>query len=63
MITKRTYKVPFSIDGEIILEAASAEEAQRIVDEDWGKLVLADEGELETWLGVPVTAHETETIQ
>ena len=62
MIKQQTYRIPFTISGDVIIPAASAEEAQRIVEEDMGKLTLADDwGDLETWNAVLVTAREPET--
>lgn len=57
-----TYKVHFSIDGEVEVKADSPEEAHHFVSQ-FSKDELAEIGELEVFAPVEKTAHETETVQ
>jgi hypothetical protein len=62
-MTKRTYAVPFHIDGEVRVEAASPEEATRAVDLLTNADLAEIWGEREQFAPVLVTLHETETVQ
>ena len=60
---KKTYRVPFAIDGEVTLDADSPEEAERAVQMISTPDLACIWGERETFEPVLVTAHETETVQ
>ena len=57
------YIVPFVIDGEIEIEADSAEEAKSIVDDEMSPRDYVEEGWLETFRAIEKKTTRAETIQ